>query len=53
MRAVLGVVLAFVAMSVTVLALSLAPWFVFGVDGVLEPGQFDSTPVYTAYALSE
>lgn len=51
MRAVLGVVVAFVAMSVTVLALSLAPWFVFGVDGVLEPGRFDSTAVFTAYAL--
>jgi hypothetical protein len=51
MRAVLGVVVAFVAMSVTVLALSLAPWFVFGVDGVLEPGRFDSTPIFAAYAL--
>lgn len=51
MRAFLGVVVAFVAMSVTVLALSLAPWFVFGVDGVLEAGRFDSTPITTAYAL--
>jgi hypothetical protein len=51
MRAFLGVVVAFVTMSVTVLALSLAPWFVFGVDGVLQPGRFDSTPIYTGYAL--
>ena len=51
MRKVLGVVVAFVAMAVAVLAFSLAPWFLFGVDAVLEPGRFDGTPAYTAYAL--
>jgi len=51
MRAVLGVVVSFVAMSVTVLAFSLAPWYVFGVDRVLEAGRFDSTVLFTSYAL--
>ena len=52
LRAVVGVILAFVAMSVLVLALSLAPWFVLGVDAVLEPGHFESTSLFNVYAVA-
>ena len=51
MRAVAGVIVAFVVMSVLVLALSLAPWYLLGVDSVLEPGRFDGTPAFDAYAV--
>lgn len=51
MRAVLGVVVAFVAMSAVVFALSLAPWLALGNDVILEPGRFDSVVAYTVYAL--
>jgi hypothetical protein len=51
MRAVAGVVVAFIVMSVLVLALSLAPWYLLGVDAVLEPGRFDSTPAFDAWAV--
>src|SRR5262249_12930795 len=42
---------AFVVMSVVVFGLSIAPWFLFGVDAVLLPGRFESVPIYTAYAV--
>src|SRR5205809_6440332 len=51
MRVVLAAVLAFVTMSLTVLALSLTPWFVFGVDGVFFLKGSATTEIYTAYAL--
>jgi MFS family permease len=51
MRAVLAVVLAFIALSVLVFALSLAPWLALGNDVILEPGRFDSTMAYTVYAV--
>lgn len=51
MRIVLAVIIAFIAMSVFVFALSIAPWYVYGVDGVLEPERFDTTAIITAYSL--
>jgi hypothetical protein len=51
MRAVLGVIGAFIAMSLLVFALSIAPWLLFGVDAVLEPGRYDSTMTFNAYAV--
>jgi hypothetical protein len=38
-------------MSVVVLAMSLAPWLVLGVDTVLEPGRFTTVPTYDVYAV--
>jgi len=52
MRAALAVIVSFAAMSALVLALSLAPWFALGVDAVLEPGRFDSTATFNAYAIA-
>src|SRR5580765_4160015 len=51
MRTVLGVVIAFVAMSAIVFAASVAPWFALGLDAVLEPGRFDSTVPFNVYAV--
>ena len=51
MRAALGVIVAFVCMTVLVLIFSLLPWFVLGVDAVLEPGRFDSTLLFNVYAV--
>ena len=51
MRAVLGVVVALVMMSVLVLAISLAPWRILGVDTVLEPGRFETVAAYDVYAV--
>jgi hypothetical protein len=51
MRTAVSVIVAFVAMNVVVLALSFAPWFILGLDGVLEPGRFDSKMAYDVYAL--
>jgi hypothetical protein len=51
MRSVLAVAVSFVTMSVVVLALSIAPWFVLGLDVVLEPGRFVTIRVYDVYAL--
>jgi len=52
MRAALGVIVSFVTMSMFVLALSLAPWFALGQDTVLEPGSFESTALFNAYAIA-
>jgi hypothetical protein len=52
MRAALGVIVAFVAMAVMILVVSLAPWFVLGVDGVLQPGRFESTMGFNVYAVA-
>jgi len=52
MRAALGVIVSFVTMSMFVLALSLAPWFALGLDTVLEPGSFESTALFNAYAIA-
>jgi hypothetical protein len=38
-------------MSVVVLAMSLAPWLIFGVDTVLEPGRSATVPAYDVYAV--
>ncbi len=38
-------------MSVVVFAASVAPWFLFGLDGVLQPGRFDSTAAFNVYAV--
>jgi carbonic anhydrase/acetyltransferase-like protein (isoleucine patch superfamily) len=51
MRTVLGVVIAFVAMSAVVFAASVAPWFAVGLDAVLQPGRFDSTVSFNVYAV--
>jgi hypothetical protein len=51
MRVILAVVLAFVAMSVTVLALSLAPWFVFGVGWLCAGISRSRAAVYVLAAL--
>jgi MFS family permease len=52
MRAALGVIVSFTAMSVFVLALSLAPWFMLGLDTVLEPRRFETTALFNAYAIA-
>ena len=51
MRSALAVIVAFVAMAAGVLMLSVAPWFALGVDGVLEPGRFDSKISFNIYAV--
>ena len=51
MRPLLAVVMALVATMAFVLAASLLPWFLFGVDGVLEPGRFDARLGYESYAV--
>jgi sugar phosphate permease len=51
MRLVLGVVVAFVSMSLIVFGLSIAPWFILGLDAVLLPGRFDSTAAFNVYAV--
>ena len=51
MRAILGVVVALAVMSVLVFAVSIAPWLLFGVDKVLEPGRFDTVFTYDVYAV--
>jgi nitrate/nitrite transporter NarK len=51
MRAALAVIVAFVSMSVVVFGLSVAPWFMFGLDAVLVPSRFDSTATFDAYAV--
>jgi uncharacterized protein YndB with AHSA1/START domain len=51
MRPLLAVVTALVATMALVLAASLLPWFLFGVDGVLEPGRFDARLAYESYAV--
>ena len=51
MRSVLAVAVSFVTMSVVVLALSIAPWFILGLDVVMEPGRFVTSDVYDVYAL--
>jgi hypothetical protein len=51
MRTVLGVVIAFIAISTVVFAASVAPWFAFGLDAVLQPGRFESTVPFNIYAV--
>jgi hypothetical protein len=52
MRIVLGVVVALVVMMVVTFGLSVAPWFAFGLDAVLEPGRFDTVFAYDVWALA-
>lgn len=52
MRGVIAVVVAFVVMGAITFGLSLAPWFVLGLDAVLEPGRFDGKPGYELYAFA-
>ena len=51
LRVLAGTLVAFLAMSMAVFALSIAPWFALGVDGVLKPGVFDTRPAFDAYAV--
>jgi len=51
LRVLAGTLVAFLAMSIAVFALSVAPWFALGVDGVLKPGVFDTRPAFDAYAV--
>jgi MFS family permease len=51
LRVLAGTLVAFLAMSISVFALSVAPWFGLGVDGVLKPGVFDTRPAFNAYAV--
>ena len=50
-RSILGVAVSFVAMSFGVLAVSVAPWFLLGLDGVMRPASFQTTAAITAYAV--
>ncbi len=38
-------------MSIFIFALSIAPWFIFGIDRVLLSGSFDTIPSITVYSL--
>jgi len=51
MRGILGVIVALLAMNVFIFALSIAPWFILGLDGVLLPGRFDSSNLFNFYAV--
>lgn len=51
LRVFAGTLVAFLAMSIAVFALSVAPWFALGVDRVLKPGVFDTKPAFNAYAV--
>jgi hypothetical protein len=51
-RTAIGIIVALVVMSVVTFALSVAPWFVLGLDAVLEPGRFDTVRAYDLYALA-
>jgi MFS family permease len=51
MRTVFAVIVAFIAMSIFAFGLSILPWYVYGLDGVLEPKRFDTTAMITAYSL--
>jgi hypothetical protein len=51
LRIVIGVIVSFVAMSIVVFSLSIAPWYLFGVDTVFQPSRFDTTPAVTVYAV--
>jgi cytochrome bd-type quinol oxidase subunit 2 len=44
-RATLGVIVGYVAMAALVMGLFIGMWFVLGVDGVLEKGQFKGNMV--------
>jgi hypothetical protein len=50
-RTLLGIIVSLIAMSMLVFALSIAPWFVLGVDSVLLPGRFDTNAAYNVYAI--
>jgi uncharacterized protein YndB with AHSA1/START domain len=51
MRSVVTVIVAFVALNVFILLASLAPWYILGVDGLLEPNQFKTPPAFDVYAV--
>jgi len=50
-RAIAAAIISFVALSFVLFWVSLAPWYLFGVNGVLQPGTYDTVPAYNAYAL--
>ena len=50
-RVFFGTIVAFLVMSVGVLALSIAPWFSLGLDAVLKPGLFATTAAFNIYAV--
>jgi uncharacterized membrane protein len=52
MRTVIAVIVGFVSMAVFTFALSIAPWYLFGVDTVLEQGRFETTPLITVYSVA-
>lgn len=51
MKAALGALLAFVVMSCLVFGLSIAPWYILGLDVVLRPSGFDTGAMMTFYLL--
>jgi hypothetical protein len=51
MRSVAGVTIAFLSMMLLVFGATIAPWFVLGLDAVLKPEAFDSTPAFNVYAV--
>jgi hypothetical protein len=50
-RSILGVIASLIAMAILVSVLSVALWFVLGVDGVLKPATFDAMPVLTIWSV--
>jgi hypothetical protein len=51
MRIVLAVVAAFLFMSIFVFVLSIAPWYLLGIDHVLESGRFDTAVWVDIYSI--
>jgi hypothetical protein len=51
MRAIFAIIIAFAMMGSLILALSLAPWYILGVDAVLRPATFESTTAFNIYAV--
>lgn len=51
MRKILAVVVSFVAMSILVFGLSIAPWFLLGLDRVMQPERFVTVRGYDVYAV--
>jgi uncharacterized protein YndB with AHSA1/START domain len=52
MRQVLAVAVPLLFMAAFVLVASLLPWWVFGVESVLQPGSFDATPALAAWSVA-